>query len=159
MRNKTFLLIVTTILFVVLLDFSPAIYQSIFENGGTAVKTYHYDISGDSLLKIITEKFGNIKSKNEKLYITSVLPDKNGSGFTYVRLCSQNTNENMHFWVRTKQESFTKGTEIIFYGISNSDDFHNTRRINTEDYISRQLKINQFEGLVIDKINSEMGGT
>ena len=143
----------------VFLNFSPAIYQGIFGNGGTFVKYYHFNVTGDSLLNIIEKNFDHMTDKGECPYITSISEDKNGSGFTHVILYSEDSDENMHFWVRTKQEANSEGTEIVFYGISKSQNFIECRQINREDFISRELKIVKFERRVIDLLERSKAGT
>lgn len=132
----------------ILLDFSPMIYQRIFGNGGTFVECYHYDISGDSLLRRFV-----MNDSNLDIQVTT----KDQGDYTYVQVLEKNSKEFIHLWIRTSQEHW-KGTEIIFYGISKSSDYNDSKIINRDyDYISRKLAIDKFERLVIDKLNKNGG--
>jgi hypothetical protein len=154
-RHKTLLFFVGTLAVLTLLDLSPMLYQRLFGNGGNYVKYYKFDISGDSLLTVLTSEFGLTKVADDKPYITTIELDT--TDCSYVQLYYPMTNDYIHLWVRTSQR-FTTGTEIIFYGISNSPDFLDSKIINRDyDYIFRKLTTDKFERLIIDRIN-EKGG-
>ena len=147
-RHNYLLFFVGTLVVLTLLDLSPMLYQRLFGNGGTFVKHYHFDTSGDSLLNQLVTSDSNLDFK--------VTPtDK--SGYSYVQVFAQEYKEYIHLWVRTNQD-FTKGTEIVFYGISNSPDFKDSKIINRDyDYIFCKLTTDKFERLIIDRLN-EQGG-
>jgi hypothetical protein len=147
-RHKYLLFFVGTLVVLTLLDLSPMLYQRLFGNGGTFVKHYHFDISGDSLLNQLVTTDSNLDFK--------VTPtDK--SGYSYVQVFAHNYKEYIHLWVKTNQD-FSTGTEIVFYGISNSPDFKDSKIINRDyDYIFCKLTTDKFERLIIDRLN-EKGG-
>jgi hypothetical protein len=147
-RHKYLLFFVGTLVVLTLLDLSPMLYQRLFGNGGTFVKHYHFDISGDSLLNQLVTTDSNLDFK--------VTPtDK--SGYSYVQVFAHNYKEYIHLWVKTNQD-FSTGTEIVFYGISKSPDFKDSKIINRDyDYIFCKLTTDKFERLIIDRLN-EKGG-
>lgn len=150
-RYKIFLIIVAISSFLLLLDFSPMLYHRLFGDGGAFVMDYPFNISGDSLLKTLKLELCEQNTNTEKPYVSSIQPDKNNSGFTYVQLHILKSNEYIHLWIRTNEKN---STDLIFYGISNTPDFQNSRRINKDyDFIGRELIIKKIKRLVIDKLN------
>jgi hypothetical protein len=147
-RHKYLLFFIGTLALLTLLDFSPMFYQRLFGNGGTFVKYYNYKISSDSLIK-------QLLKCNNTLDFKVTPPDE--SGFSYIQVFSKEHNEYIHIWVRTNQE-FSAGTEIIFYGISNSPDFKDSKIIKLDyDFIFCKLTTDKFERLITDRLN-EKGG-
>lgn len=156
-RRKKIFFFVSVLVLLTFIDFSAMIYQKISGNGQTFVKHYLYSISGDSLLTIINRDFQITNKTKDVPIISSISPDKNKSGYTYVRLYIKSANEYIHMWVRTSQK-FSEGTEIIFYGISNSPDYSESRIINRDyDLISREMIVRKFERLVIHQLNKRLG--
>jgi len=116
------------------------------------VQHYNFSISGDSLLSFLSKEYGTSNTNFEKPYITSISPDKNSSGYTYVQLCIPKTSEYIHLWIRTNEEPL-HATEIIFYGISHSPDFRDSKIINRgNDYIMKELTTKKFEKLIIERL-------
>jgi hypothetical protein len=145
-RYRYLFFIVGTIAVLTLLDFSPMFYQRLFGNGGTFVKQYSFNISGDSLIK-------QLLTCNNKLDFKVTPSDK--SGYSYIQVFSHEYKEYIHMWVRTNQ-AFSAGTEIVFYGISNSPDFKDSKIIKRDyDFIFCKLTTDKFERLIIDKLNEK----
>jgi hypothetical protein len=151
MKIKSLIYIVITLGLVFLIDLTFAIRQRLFGKGGTNVQFYDFNEAGDSLLKFISNKFN--RNNSDLPFVTKVLEDQNNSGYTYVRLHSEKENENFHFWILTKKEEWRKGSEIVFFGISQSENFEDCSQINLENFISRRVKLNRFEKLIVTPLN------
>lgn len=143
-RNKYLIFFLGTLVVLTLLDLSPMLYQRLFGNGETFVKHYHFDMSGDSLLN-------RLVTNDSKLDFRITPTGK--SGYSYVQVFDRNNKEYIHLWIRTNQD-YSTGTEIVFYGFSDSPDFKDSKIINRDyDYIFRKLTTDKFERLIIDRLN------
>ncbi len=149
---KPLILILTTLTLLTLLDLSPMFYQRLFGNGGTYVEYYSSDLSPDSLLKTLRKEFSAKNINKGNPYIYKILPDRNGSHCTYIELYTTETSEYIHLWVNT-DTSWSSTATIVFYGISKSSDFNDSRIINRDyDYIFKELTTRQFERLIMNKL-------
>ena len=69
-------LLVGILTLLILADFSPMLYQRLLGDGGTFVKYYNFNVTGDSLIKQLETIGNNMELK--------VIPDKNNSGYSQV---------------------------------------------------------------------------
>ncbi len=147
-RHKTLFYIFITLTVLTVLDFSPMIYQRMFGNGGSFVKFYYVDITGDNLIKQLVTYDNNLEF--------DVTPTDH-SGYSKVQVFVPNSKEYIHMWVLT-DPAFSSGTNIVFYGISDSPDFNESKIINRDyDYIFRKITIDKFEDLIIERVKNQKG--